>query len=25
VLFTSILGATVILRAKSRKLVEEPE
>jgi len=25
VLFTSILGATVILRAKSRKLVEEPD
>jgi multisubunit Na+/H+ antiporter MnhB subunit len=25
VLFTSILGATVILRAKSKKLVEEPE
>jgi multisubunit Na+/H+ antiporter MnhB subunit len=25
VLFTSILGATVILRAKSRKLVDEPD
>ena len=25
VLFTSILGATVIMRAKSKKLVEEPD